>query len=106
MAGANIVDAQIFTTTDGRALDTIALSREFDHDEDEGRRANRIADSIEKALHGEIKLPEVVAQRAAAKGRLRAFALEPDGHHQQPVVEPLHHGRGDRARPAGLAVSN
>ena len=28
MAGANIVDAQIFTTTDGRALDTIAVSRD------------------------------------------------------------------------------
>jgi [protein-PII] uridylyltransferase len=77
MAGANIVDAQIFTTTDGRALDTIALSREFDQDSDEARRANRIAASIEKALRGEIKLPEVVAQRAAAKGRLKAFALEP-----------------------------
>ncbi len=38
-AGANIVDAQIFTTTDGRALDTIAVSREFDQDEDEARRA-------------------------------------------------------------------
>ena len=30
VAGANIVDAQIFTTTDGRALDTIAVSREFE----------------------------------------------------------------------------
>lgn len=37
-AGANIVDAQIYTTTDGRALDTIAISREYDRDEDEGRR--------------------------------------------------------------------
>ena len=40
MAGANIVDAQIFTTTDGRALDTIAISREFERDEDEERRAD------------------------------------------------------------------
>src|SRR4029453_4454601 len=29
-AGANIGDAQIYTTTDGRALDTIAISREYD----------------------------------------------------------------------------
>jgi len=77
MAGANIVDAQIYTTTDGRALDTISLSREFDRDEDEERRANRIADSIEKALRGELRLPDVVAKRAPPKGRIRAFAVEP-----------------------------
>ena len=77
MAGANIVDAQIYTTTDGRALDTISLSREFDRDEDEQRRANRIADSIEKALRGELRLPEMVGKRAAPKGRIKAFALEP-----------------------------
>jgi [protein-PII] uridylyltransferase len=77
MAGANIVDAQIYTTTDGRALDTISLSREFERDEDEERRANRIADSIEKALRGELRLPDVVGKRAAPKGRIKAFALEP-----------------------------
>jgi [protein-PII] uridylyltransferase len=77
VAGANIVDAQIFTTTDGRALDTFAVSREFDRDEDEARRATRIAEAIEKALRGDLKMPEVVAKRAAAKGRLKAFALEP-----------------------------
>ena len=69
VAGANIVDAQIFTTTDGLALDTIAVSREFEHDDDEARRAARIADTIEKALRGELKLPDVVATRAAAEGR-------------------------------------
>jgi [protein-PII] uridylyltransferase len=77
MAGANIVDAQIFTTTDGRALDTISLSREFERDEDEKRRADRIADSIEKALRGELRLPDTVGTRAAPKGRIKAFALEP-----------------------------
>jgi [protein-PII] uridylyltransferase len=78
MAGANIVDAQIYTTTDGLALDTIAVSREFDHDEDEARRAARIGDVIEKAVRGLIKLPEVVPKRAPARGRLKAFAIEPE----------------------------
>jgi len=77
MANANIVDAQIYTTTDGRALDTISLSREFERDEDEQRRASRIADSIEKALRGELRLPDLVSKRAAPKGRIKAFAIEP-----------------------------
>ena len=77
-AGANIVDAQIYTTTDGLALDTIAVTREFEHDEDEERRAGRIADTIERALRGEIRLPEIVARKTAPKGRIKAFALEPE----------------------------
>ncbi len=75
---ANIVDAQIYTTTDGLALDTISLTREFEREDDEDRRASRITDTIEKALKGEIKLPDAVARRAAPKARLKAFALEPD----------------------------
>jgi [protein-PII] uridylyltransferase len=78
MAGANIVDAQIFTTTDGQALDTIAVSREFERDEDEERRAARVADTIEQVLRGAVKLPEMVAKRLAPKGRYKAFALEPE----------------------------
>ena len=77
VAGANIVDAQIFTTTDGRALDTISISREFDHDDDEVRRASRIANSIERTLKGETRLPEVVAKKPP-KARHAAFAVEPE----------------------------
>src|SRR5690606_33784226 len=50
--GANIVDAQIFTTTDGMALDTIYVSRELDGDEDEVRRARRITSVIEAVVTG------------------------------------------------------
>jgi [protein-PII] uridylyltransferase len=77
-AGANIVDAQIYTTTDGLALDTIAVSRELGMEEDELRRAARIAKAIEDALRGTIKLPEMVGQRSAPKGRIKAFAVEPE----------------------------
>jgi [protein-PII] uridylyltransferase len=77
MTGANIVDAQIYTTTDGMALDTIAISREFERFEDEERRAARVADAIEKALRGDQRLPDVVTKRSAPKGRIKAFALEP-----------------------------
>jgi [protein-PII] uridylyltransferase len=78
LAGANIVDAQIYTTTDGLALDTIAVSREFEEDEDEARRAARIGEAIEKALRGELKLPDIDAKRSPPKGRLKAFAIEPE----------------------------
>src|SRR5215472_1318880 len=77
-AGANIADAQIYTTTDGMALDTIAISRQFERDEDEGRRAGRITAAIEKALHGDLRLPEVAVKRGLPKGRIGAFAIEPE----------------------------
>src|SRR5215472_4432014 len=78
LAGANIVDAQIYTTTNGIALDTISVTREFERDEDEARRAARIGAAIEQAVRGELRLPEVAAKRAAPKGRLKAFAIEPE----------------------------
>jgi [protein-PII] uridylyltransferase len=77
-AGANIVDAQIYTTTDGLALDTIAISREYDRDEDEGRRATRIGEMIEDVLEGKLRLPEVVARRAAGRAKARPFVVEPE----------------------------
>ena len=78
-SGANIVDAQIFTTTDGLALDTISISRAFDLDEDETRRGQRIARSIEQALRGEIRLSDLVAVKAsAAQARADTFSVPPD----------------------------
>lgn len=79
--GANIVGAQIYTTTDGLALDTISITRAFDRDEDEERRAGRIADAIEKALRGEMKVGEAVAaaaKKSAARHRSRTFRIAPD----------------------------
>jgi [protein-PII] uridylyltransferase len=79
MSGANIVDAQIYTTTDGLALDTISISREYDRDDDEARRATRIGDAIEQVLEGKLKMPEMVAQRmASSKAKLKPFVIEPE----------------------------
>ncbi len=78
-AGANIVDAQIYTTTDSRALDTISISREYDRDEDEARRATRIGEMIEDVLEGKLRLPDAVARRANGRsGKVRAFVVEPE----------------------------
>ncbi len=76
-AGANIVDAHIYTTTDGLALDTVSVSRGFEQDADEMRRAGRIAQGIERALRGDIWLTKIVAAKdGVPKGRA-AFALAP-----------------------------
>ena len=73
--GANIVDAQIDTTTDGYALDTIFIGRELPDDEDEKRRGERIAKLIETTLRGEERLPEPVSKKTGVKGRMKAFKV-------------------------------
>ena len=76
-ASANIAGAKIFTTTDGMALDTILIQREFAEEEDERRRAERIADLIRKALRGELWLKEAVARAYKSQQRIKAFTVEP-----------------------------
>jgi len=77
-AGANIADAQIFTTSDGRALDTILINREFPIDEDEMRRAATIGKMIEDVLSGRKRLPEVIATRSKGKKKNKTFPVQPD----------------------------
>ncbi|MCX5513806.1 [protein-PII] uridylyltransferase [Kaistia algarum] len=75
-AGSNIVDAQIFTTTDGRALDTIVLQREFDSDEEEERRGWKVGALIEDALSGTVALPEAIARKAKPRAKIKAFTVK------------------------------
>lgn len=76
-AGANIVDAQIHTTSDGRALDTILVNREFPNDADEMRRAGNIGKMIEDVLSGRKRLPEVIATRTRGRKRSKTFTVPP-----------------------------
>ncbi|MEL6288130.1 MAG: [protein-PII] uridylyltransferase [Pseudomonadota bacterium] len=79
-AGANIVGAQIYTTRNGVALDTLTIQRAFDHDADELRRVGRIADTIEQLLKGETYLDQLVPENAPAKGKARVFEVPPQAH--------------------------
>jgi [protein-PII] uridylyltransferase len=74
--GADIVGAQIFTTTDGRALDTIRIAREFIDNSDELRRAGRIGTLIEDVLSGKAGLPETI-HRQRKKRISKVFEITP-----------------------------
>jgi [protein-PII] uridylyltransferase len=76
-AGANIANAQIFTTAFGRALDTIHISRQFKDDADELRRAGTISKMIEDVLSGKRRLPEVIAARTKGRKKDKTFVITP-----------------------------
>ena len=76
-ANANIMGAQIFTTTDGMALDTILIQREFSTEHDERRRAERVTEIIRMALQGKLRLKDAVASATRQRSRLKAFSVAP-----------------------------
>ncbi len=76
-ANANIIGAQIFTTPDGMALDTILLRREFPLDTDEDRRADRVADTIARTLRGHLHLRDALTRVPGLTERVKAFSVAP-----------------------------
>ncbi|HWV83322.1 MAG TPA: [protein-PII] uridylyltransferase [Hyphomicrobiaceae bacterium] len=77
-AGANIVGAYIASTRDGFALDTFLLQRAFEQEDDERRRASRIAKSIERLLRGEVRLGTLMGKKFAAPSIINTFTVDPE----------------------------
>jgi [protein-PII] uridylyltransferase len=76
-AGANIASAQIATTHDGLALDTLLIQRSFSDDE-EIERAQRIAGTIGDILSGTRSISTLETLRKRTRPRLGAFSVPPD----------------------------
>lgn len=77
-AGADIVDAQIYTTRDGFAIDTIHIRREFNVDMDESRRAERIANEVKLALSGQMPKDNPEGPIRSVRQTSKAFSVQTD----------------------------
>ncbi|MEQ1771609.1 MAG: [protein-PII] uridylyltransferase [Devosia sp.] len=75
MAEASIIGAQIFSTRDGRALDTFRLRRAFTSDEDEKVRATRIIDTVKQLLQGKRQILIDLGKENRHNKRLKPFSL-------------------------------
>ncbi len=76
-AGANITSAQISTTRDGIALDTIFLQRFFS-DEEEIERAGKIARTVGDILSGKRSMDTLETLRKRMAPKTDAFTVAPD----------------------------
>ncbi|MDO8290710.1 MAG: [protein-PII] uridylyltransferase [Parvibaculum sp.] len=75
--GMNIVDAKIFTTRDGMALDMLWVQDEAGGAIAEPRRIQRLEDTIRKVLAGEVLPPELIDQRFKGDSKASAFSIAP-----------------------------
>ena len=75
MCEASIIGAQIFSTRDGRAIDTFRLRRAFTSDEDEKVRANRIIETVKQLLQGKRQILIDLGKESRHNRRLKPFTL-------------------------------
>ncbi|MBC7102015.1 MAG: [protein-PII] uridylyltransferase, partial [Parvibaculum sp.] len=75
--GMNIVDAKIFTTRDGMALDMLWVQDPDGTAIREERRIRRLEDMIRKVLAGEVLPPDAIESRQRRERRADAFTVAP-----------------------------
>ncbi|HEY4199473.1 MAG TPA: [protein-PII] uridylyltransferase [Devosiaceae bacterium] len=75
MSEASIIGAQIFSTRDGRAIDTFRLRRSFASDEDEKVRATRIIETTRQLLEGKRQILIDIGKESRLNKRLKPFSL-------------------------------
>ena len=78
LGGANILDARIHTTRDGRALDNFVVADPLGAAFAEPAQLARLKRSIEDVLSGKIRLADRLAARPLARRRAEAFRVEPN----------------------------
>jgi [protein-PII] uridylyltransferase len=78
LSGANIVDAKIFTTTDGMALDSFSVQNDENEAFDEERRLQRLKETITQVVQGRLRPPDAIRAKAKQPKRKQAFTIEPE----------------------------
>jgi [protein-PII] uridylyltransferase len=76
-AGAAVVDAKIFTTPQGMALDTFWLQDDEGNAFEQASRLAKLSVQIERALAGRLKRDDAEAGRTFVPARTRVFAVPP-----------------------------
>ena len=102
VSGASIVDAKIFTMSDGMALDTFWIQAFEGMAFDRPERLQRLWARLELALTNRLDVTaELERQRPNYPTRDQVFTVEPRGLIDN-VLQHAHGDRGQRPRPAGL----
>ncbi|HVO15455.1 MAG TPA: ACT domain-containing protein, partial [Alphaproteobacteria bacterium] len=77
LSGASIVDAKIYTMTNGKALDIFWIQDAEHGAFDEADRLKRLDKRIEEALTGQLRPSRELARRQSLPDRARSFAVPP-----------------------------
>jgi [protein-PII] uridylyltransferase len=77
MSGGSIVDAKVFTTTDGFAVDVFSVQDAEGEAFDDPQRLSRLRQAIARTLRGEVWPRRELMQRKPLKSKASAFKIRP-----------------------------